>query len=409
MDRRFDDYVFQADYGQEQDLYNEIVEMEKNSIWVPGITSKDIVILGLDDSPLFGDIGSDEVPMMTFAECMRYGIAEDLLDETMIRGQKLVVKLSHTQGLMRNTAYPSLCETAKINGAALGRLFEKNHFEFAEMMNLALSVAKGTTLALERYGKISALHSSADGGYEVMPISKLFEITTSALKDRFGTIDFQHGSNSHGYTSATWELPDARDKILTLYQDAVQAKNSKYAINFMPAVRFASSDTAISCATLEPVFVMPSGATTGFVDPIKVKHSKRGSSNGSKTPIEVFEEEADTVWAKFEESAKAISELSNITIYNGCNCVVSLCKKYRIPKKYGEAARLEVERLTSGGDPTITAHDLYLAMTEIVAEAMRCDANDRTISNLSEAVNKVLKADWLEHDVGGMVAWGNAA
>ena len=109
MDRRFDDYVFQADYGQEQDLYNEIVEMEKNSIWVPGITSKDIVILGLDDSPLFGDIGSDEVPMMTFAECMRYGIAEDLLDETMNRGQKLVVKLSHTQGLMRNTAYPSLC------------------------------------------------------------------------------------------------------------------------------------------------------------------------------------------------------------------------------------------------------------------------------------------------------------
>ncbi len=80
MDRRYDDYVFRADYGQEQDLYNEIVEMEKNSIWVPGITSKDIVILGLDDSPLFGDIGSDEVPMMTFAECMRFGIAEDLLE-----------------------------------------------------------------------------------------------------------------------------------------------------------------------------------------------------------------------------------------------------------------------------------------------------------------------------------------
>ncbi len=48
-------------------------------------------------------------------------------------------------------------------------------------------------------------------------------------------------------------------------------------------------------------------------------------------------------------------------------------------------------------------------MTEIVAEAMRCDANDRTISNLNEAVSKVLKADWLEHDVGGTVAWGIAA
>ncbi len=409
MNNSYDSYEFQAVSGEEDSLYQEILEMEDNSRWMPGVTSKDIQVLGLEDAPIFNDIASEDgMPMVTIKEAVRYGMEEELVQETLSRGMGLIISTGHSYGLMRDTAYSSLCETAKINGAALGRLYEKNKFEFSELMNLALSVAKGTSLLLERYGKISALHSNADGGYDVMPISKLFEITALALESRFGKTDFRKGYNSHGYTAALWELPEAQDRLLKMYQDALHNYDSQYAINFMPAVRFASSDTATSCAVLEPQFIMDSGAGVSFVEPVKVKHSKRGSGTREKSPIEVFEEEANSLWAKFEESAEVIQRLSEIVICNPGNCVVSLCKRFKIPKKYGECARREVERLrTIGG--YLTAHDLYLAMTEIVAEAMRCDAKETVITNLNESVAKILKADWGEHDVGGIVAWGNAA
>lgn len=272
---------------------------------------------------------------------------------------------------------------------------------FAETINNGLTVAKGSTLMLMRYGKASALHSNADGGYQVMPISELLKITIDMIQRRFGTGDFIQGYNSHGYTSAVWELPDAQQKILSLYEKALSGIGSRYPINFMPAIRFASSDTAASCASLEPVFYLSkTNCFVRFVDGVRVKHTKRGKDSA----MTAFEDQADDLFARFEESADVISKLAGITIYNGCNCVVSLCKKLGIAKKYGESARQEMEHLTAGGS-AVTAHDLYLCMTEVIAEAENCNATQTVLQNLQEALAKVPRADWTEHDVGGVVSW----
>jgi hypothetical protein len=140
-----------------------------------------------------------------------------------------------------------------------------------------------------------------------------------------------------------------------------------------------------------------------FVDGVKIKHTKRGSD---KDAMQAFSEQADEMFARFEESAEEISKLASITIYNGCNAVVSLCNKFGIAKKYGEAARIEMEHLTAGGC-AVSAHDLYLAMTECVAEAQNCDASESVIRNMEESIAKILRVDWSEHDVGGIVAWGS--
>jgi len=44
-------------------------------------------------------------------------------------------------------------------------------------------------------------------------------------------------------------------------------------------------------------------------------------------------------------------------------------------------------------------------MTEVIAEAENCNATQTVLQNLQEALAKVPRADWTEHDVGGVVSW----
>ncbi len=56
----------------------------------------------------------------------------------------------------------------------------------------------------------------------------------------------------------------------------------------------------------------------------------------------------------------------------------------------------------------ISAHDLYLAMTEVLSEAERCDASQKVVTKLEEALAKIVRTDFSEDDVSGTVAWGQA-
>ncbi len=388
IDPRFDMYEEKFGRGEEEDLKLAVNAMEENSEWVPGLKSS-IMELEAIDGPLFAHQVAES-----------YHVDEGLAQETADSGTSLIINTGSEYQLLRDTARASLCETAKLFGSALGRM---TPYLFAATINNGLHVSRGSTLMLMRYGKCSALHSNADGGYEPMPISELLGIVTDMIDRRFGTADFIGGYHSHGITKATWELPDAQQQMLDIYHKALGGvKNSVYPINFMPALRFQSSDTAASCATLDPVFVVPrTNAAIQFVEGVRVKHTKRGTEGSA---IDLFREKAEDVFARFEESAKVIEELSQKEIYNGCNAVVSLCKKLGIAKKYGEAARIEMERLTAGG-AVVSAHDLYLCMTEVISEAESCNASESVIRSLEEALAKVLKADWAEHDVGGIVSW----
>ncbi len=390
IDKRLDGYEAIFNRGEEDALIAEVKEMEENSEWVPDIKSAGMELEAID-GPLFAKDACDKFHL-------NYELALDTVD----LGTSLVINTGYEYQLLRDTAKPSLCETAKLYGSALGRM---KPFLFAETINNGLQVARGSTLMLMRYGKASALHSNADGGYEVMPISELLDITTDMINRRFGTGDFIQGYNNHGYTMALWELPDAQEQILKIYQKALNGVRSLYPVNFMPAIRFASSDTAASCATLEPLFYVPkTNAAVRFSDGVKIRHTKRGAKVSA---MEEFRAQAEDMFARFEESAEMISKLANIPIYNGCNAVVSICKKLGIAKKYGETARVEMEHLMAGlkpGEP-ISAHDLYLCMTEVLAEAENCDASTSVMRNLEECIAKVPKADWSEHDVGGVVSW----
>ena len=50
MEKRFDDYVFYT--ADESEFLTEISEMEKNSVWMPGIPRTALTVLPLD-APMF--------------------------------------------------------------------------------------------------------------------------------------------------------------------------------------------------------------------------------------------------------------------------------------------------------------------------------------------------------------------
>jgi hypothetical protein len=189
--------------GEEEGLLSEVQEMEDNSVWIADIRSAGMELEAMD-GPLFAKDASE-----------RYHLNYELALDTADSGTKLILDTGGRYELLRETARPSLCETAKLFGSALGRM---SPYLFAETINNGLTVAKGSTLMLMRYGKASALHSNADGGYQVMPISELLQITVDMIQRRFGTGDFIQGYNSHGFTTAIWELPDAQQKILEIYK-----------------------------------------------------------------------------------------------------------------------------------------------------------------------------------------------
>ena len=55
---------------------------------------------------------------------------------------------------------------------------------------------------------------------------------------------------------------------------------------------------------------------------------------------------------------------------------------------------------------SLTAHDVYLAMTAAVAEAESKDAGRQVVLGLDEAVSRIAQIqDWKDYDVGGTVTW----
>ncbi len=386
--------------GAEHNLIQSVIEMEENSLWLPEITAREIRLEAIDDRPLFLETQMQQYHLDN----------EELVEETAQFGTKLLIYTgvrSYLSGscyeLVRDTAVSGLHRVARLNGNSLGQM---TRMKYCETMNNGFETSKGTALGLIRYGKLSGLHSGADGGYMTMPISSLLYITADSITRRFGNAVMAEGYNSHGFTRAMWELPDAQNRLIDMYQRALNdaGYTSQYAVNFMPGVDFFSSDTAASAASLDPVFFKPNGVPLRFMSGVKIKHLRRGDAK-DRDGLSLYAEGADNIFAKFEDVTKIITKLAGIKIYNPQNCCIRLCNRYHISPKYGQAALEEIERIAIG-EMYISAHDLYLGMTEVLSEAERCDASQKVMTKLEESLAKIVRTDFSEDDVSGTVAWG---
>lgn len=388
-DKRTDGWS--ASFTDFDSFAEDVRETERNSRWHTDIASDAIRLEAI-------------FPIEAMECASVYGIDPDVLIETASPyGTQLVIDIDGRKLPVRDTAIQSLQETAKLSGTALSRMTPS---AYSEVLNAGFKVARGNSLVLERYEKLSACHSGAESGYEIMSASELIDATVSVSAARFGETRFIRGNSSHSFTDAWWELPQAQNHLIHTYQKALEeaGAESEYAVNFMPALHFYTSDTANSCAVLAPVFMMDGSRAIQLTEGIRVKHTRKAAENGLYGTA-LYKELVQGIYARFEASAETIRNLAKRTVFNPENCVISLCRRYGIPKRYGEAAREEVARYTAGNG-TINAHDLYLGMTAVTQAAADCGASMSVRFNLDEALGKIaVLQDWSEHDVGGTVSW----
>ena len=404
---------FELCLDTENDLLAEVDVMEQNSVWLDGNISKDLALIGIP-SPMEAITLAQNLnlePERTRENAdgfVCHGKARDGKNGAtglVLSYQSADVK-SYPFLAYKNVsraAWGTLCETAKLNGAALSRMAP---LQLAECLNKGLDVARGSTLLLIRHDKVMAMHSDSKSGYCVMPISELLHSSRGVLESRFGAVCFRDAYHSNVLTSALWTLPDAQSEMIDKYRTALRRSASHvHAINFMPAVRFTASDTARSSATLRPMFLKPDGTAITFGGEIAVKHEKRKSG---KQGVKLFEEEAGQLFARFDETMEVIETMGRTEIYNPVNCVVGLFNainrgSWAIKRQFADAAREEVERLAISA-PVMSMHDIFLSLYESVSAA-KASGITNTL-RMEEAIAKVLTLNWKDYDVGGLVAWG---
>ena len=126
----------------------------------------------IDGSPLYGDLpafGSD--------------VSEDAVKDTA-QNLGLAIKLNGQHYPVRDTAFKSLTDRAKISGTVLPKLKRQ---DLADILNACFVLQRSAqALLLIREQKISAAHSGDEKEYAVLPIDQLMEsLKTQRLKRLF--------------------------------------------------------------------------------------------------------------------------------------------------------------------------------------------------------------------------------
>ena len=377
--------------GYEERFLSEIKEMEEQSYWLHDMTTKDIRLIPA------------EYPVYAEQFCDDYGLDyEDVFDTMQPEGTRQLVDDGNGHvWCLAETGIRAVSDRAKLFGSSLGRMEPE---PFAVCLNHAFKVAKdGATLGYVVSDRLASMH--AESVYEIMPISDLFQAAKEQLEQDFGYARFLTGVNRLGMTVCEWELPDMKEALVKSYKQAL--KETGISTNFevdqlTPVVRFQTSNTSNSSAFLFTMFRTKGGSYIRLVDPIGVKHEKSAACTG----MELFRREAEGMYPKFFESSEKIKELAETTIYHGPNCVVNICKKFGIPRKYGEEARTLIEAYTNGGTDPVSAHDVYLAISEAVGKARFGKAGMTIVLSMEDTVARMLRADWSEFDLGGVATWG---
>lgn len=375
---KLDDWNIVAD--EEEDLSMVLEQLESETEVMPRVIAKEV---RLKPCPKPVDVGWEP----------------DEVHEDTLRNSNLSATYGSSEFYLRDCAIETVeSVAAKLNGSGLRLTREKDVSEYTNGINYFIRNTKGGERAMFiiRGGKLTAMHGK---NYAYLPQKELYELVRDALKtSRYGGANFITGSVNHRITRVLWSLN--RREITDGYRKIREEINAEYSGDFVCGVEFETSDVSTSCVDVKPVFIdTRTRMITSFCEGIKIAHENR---RGSKTPMEVLRDklDSDELITMFEESLEKIKALTKVVIEHPENCVVSLCNKYGIARKYGEIARAKVEIY-----PSLTAYDIYCFVSTIIPEAKVMKATESTLIALESSIFKIVSADWSEHDHGGVVPW----
>ena len=343
---------------------------------------KNLEVAALDKaSPLFNDTTSFDS-----------SVSRDAIEDTA-ENLKLAIKVKDKFFPLRDTAYKSLLDRAKVGGSALPKLPRE---KLAELINSCLALHKDSALLLVRDEKVSAAHSGDTRDYSVLEIDQLLDGLQSKMDERFPGNQFSGGYVDHSITSASWTLPDQKTELLDTYTKLLAAEGkTAMAAKLMPGIRFSTSDTGVASAKVSALLV-------GVQYPIhiggmiSVEHRRQ-----SKVPD--FVESLDMLFAQFGDSVARLSGLLSIHLDHPVNAMTAICKRLALPKKAAMEA-IDMFEMAIGED-SATAHDVFVAMQEIPFILKTQGTPESKLLALQENMARALTLKWRDYDYAREVKW----
>ena len=343
---------------------------------------KNLEVAALDKaSPLFNDTTSFDS-----------SVSRDAIEDTA-ENLKLAIKVKDKFFPLRDTAYKSLLDRAKVGGSALPKLPRE---KLAELINSCLALHKDSALLLVRDEKVSAAHSGDTRDYSVLEIDQLLDGLQSKMDERFPGNQFSGGYVDHSITSASWTLPDQKTELLDTYTKLLAAEGkTAMAAKLMPGIRFSTSDTGVASAKVSALLV-------GLQYPIhiggmiSVEHRRQ-----SKVPD--FVESLDRLFAQFGDSVARLSGLLSIHLDHPVNAMTAICKRLALPKKAAMEA-IDMFEMAIGED-SATAHDVFVAMQEIPFILKTQGTPESKLLALQENMARALTLKWRDYDYAREVKW----
>ena len=343
---------------------------------------KNLEVAALDKaSPLFNDTTSFDS-----------SVSRDAIEDTA-ENLKLAIKVKDKFFPLRDTAYKSLLDRAKVGGSALPKLPRE---KLAELINSCLALHKDSALLLVRDEKVSAAHSGDTRDYSVLEIDQLLDGLQSKMDERFPGNQFSGGYVDHSITSASWTLPDQKTELLDTYTKLLAAEGkTAMAAKLMPGIRFSTSDTGVASAKVSALLV-------GLQYPIhiggmiSVEHRRQ-----SKVPD--FVESLDMLFAQFGDSVARLSGLLSIHLDHPVHAMTAICKRLALPKKAAMEA-IDMFEMAIGED-SATAHDVFVAMQEIPFILKTQGTPESKLLALQENMARALTLKWRDYDYAREVKW----
>ena len=373
--------AYSATFGSYAELFGYQQQLNTRSTWTRCAVNQ------LHVKPL--EKNSLSFPSLTdFAS----GVSVEAVEDT-VNNLGLAIQLDHKLYPVRETAYKSLLDRAKVNGSGLNKL-TKN--ELAQVLNTFLSHFRSEALVLVRDEKISAVHSGDEADYSILPIDRLLDALQHKLSDRFPGNCFEGGYSDHAITSAAWSLPDQKEELIGTYAKLLASKGKSItASKLTPGIRFLTSDTGVSSAKVSALLL-------GGQHPIHIG-SCIAVDHRHNTSVADFDHALDQLFAQFGESIAKLQHLLEIELDYPVNAMTRVCKKLSMPKKAAVEA-IAMYEITYGGGPA-TAHDVFLAMQEIPFIMKTSGAPESKLLALEENMARALSLNWADYDLAKAVEY----
>ena len=343
---------------------------------------KNLEVAALDKaSPLFNDTTSFDS-----------SVSRDAIEDTA-ENLKLAIKVKDKFFPLRDTAYKSLLDRAKVGGSALPKLPRE---KLAELINSCLALHKDSALLLVRDEKVSAAHSGDTRDYSVLEIDQLLDGLQSKMDERFPGNQFSGGYVDHSITSASWTLPDQKTELLDTYTKLLAAEGkTAMAAKLMPGIRFSTSDTGVASAKVSALLV-------GLQYPIHIG-GMISAEHRRQSKVPDFVESLDMLFAQFGDSVARLSGLLSIHLDHPVNAMTAICKRLALPKKAAMEA-IDMFEMAIGED-SATAHDVFVAMQEIPFILKTQGTPESKLLALQENMARALTLKWRDYDYAREVKW----